>query len=72
MLSLHTAPILLYSLVGVLIGLLAWGFLLSRSHTTNRVWSDAPDHLRFWLLLLAVFSLGAFVAFTLEILLYFK
>jgi hypothetical protein len=69
MLSLHTAPILLYTLIGVLLGLLVWGFLLNRSHNPNRVWSDAPDYLRFWLLLLAVFSMGAFVALTLEMLL---
>jgi len=66
---LHTAPILLYSLIAILLGLLTWGFLMSRSPNGNRVWSDTPDHLRFWLLLLAVFSLGAFVALTLEVLL---
>jgi hypothetical protein len=69
---LHVAPLLLYSLIGILLGLLAWGILMSRGGSGNGIWPDAPDHLRFWLLLLAVFSLGAFVAFTLEAWLFFK
>lgn len=70
--TLHAAPILLFTLIGLLLGLLGWGFLMSRSRNTNRVWTDAPDYLRFGLLLLAVFSLGAFVALTLEMWLWLR
>jgi hypothetical protein len=69
---LHVAPLLLYGLIGILLGLLAWGILMSRGGSGNAIWPDAPDQLRFWLLLLAVFSLGAFVAFTLEAGLFFR
>jgi hypothetical protein len=70
--SLKAAPFLLYILVGILLGLLAWGFMMSRSRSSRGIWPDTPDYLRLWLLLLAFFSLGVFVAYTLEALFLFK
>jgi hypothetical protein len=67
--SLQAAPLLLIIITGLLFGLLAWGLLLSRRQASIRDFFETPDYLRLGLLLLAIFSLGIFVAFALEILL---
>ena len=66
--SLQVAPLLLIIITGLLFGLLAWGLLLSRRRTSFRDFLETPDYLRLGLLLLAIFSLGVFVAFALEML----
>ncbi len=67
MASLQAVPLLLYMLVGLLLGLLTWGFVLNRSRANKSDSLDGSSNLRLWLLLLAVFSLGIFVAYILEI-----
>ena len=64
---LQTAPLLIIIITGLLLGLLVWGLVLNRSHTRDNLdLLDAPGNLRLWLLLLGVFSLGVFIAYTLE------
>jgi hypothetical protein len=64
---LQAAPLLLIVTTGLLLGLLAWGLFLSQRHTSIRDFFETPDYLRLGLLLLAIFSLGAFVALALEL-----
>lgn len=66
--SLQAAPLLLIIITGLLLGLLAWGFLLSQRHAGIRDFFETPDYLRLGLLMLAIFSLGIFVAFAVELL----
>jgi hypothetical protein len=65
--SLQAAPLLIITIMGLLLGLLAWGVLLSQRHTSTRDFFETPDYLRLGLLLLAIFSLGVFVALALEV-----
>lgn len=65
---MQAVPLLIIIITGFLVGLLIWGFVLSRggiNDTPDLV--DASGNWRLWLLLLGVFSLGAFIAYTLEI-----
>lgn len=64
---LHATPLLLIVITGILLGLLGWGFLLSRQQSNRYDFFADSDHLRLWLLLLGVFSLGIFVAYALEV-----
>jgi hypothetical protein len=62
----HTAPLLLIIITGILMGLLGWGILLNRRQPGRHDFFEGSDHLRLWLLLLGAFSLGIFLAYTLE------
>ena len=62
------APLLLYILLSLLMGWLAWALLRNQSRKINENLIDARDSLRLWLLLLAIFSLGAFMTYILELL----
>lgn len=66
--SLQAAPLLFSIITGLLLGLLAWGFLLGRRRSSIRDLLETPDYLRLGLLVLAIFSLGVFVAFAVELL----
>lgn len=64
----QAVPALITIITGLLLGLLVWGFVLSRGRTNDTPdLVDASGNWRLWLLLLGVFSLGAFIAYTLEI-----
>lgn len=68
MTPIQAAPLLIILITGLLLGLLAWSLILSRNRSQdypNLI--ETPGNLRLWLLLLGVFSLGAFIAYTLEI-----
>ncbi len=59
----HAIPVLLAIVVGLALGLVFWGFLRTRSHETAIIASGSYDALLLGMLVLAAFSLGAFVAF---------
>lgn len=64
----QAVPLLIIIIAGLLVGLLIWGFVLSRGHINDATGlADASGNWRLWLLLLGVFSLGAFIVYTLEI-----
>ncbi|MFN8458168.1 MAG: hypothetical protein U0401_26545 [Anaerolineae bacterium] len=68
--ALHAVPLLLYMLIGLLLGLVTWGFVLSRSRPSTLDSLDTSSNLWLWLLLLALFSLGLFIVYILEIFLF--
>jgi hypothetical protein len=60
---MHTAPLLLIILIGLLLGLLTVGFFKSRRHQTDDALAWVGDDLFLkGLLTLAAFVLGVFVA----------
>jgi NhaP-type Na+/H+ or K+/H+ antiporter len=67
--SVHAAPLLpvlpvgLGLLVGLLLGLVAWGFLQTQTHEDGDFTLEAQDNLILALLVLAAFALGAFLAY---------
>jgi hypothetical protein len=60
---LHTVPLLLSILVGLLLGLVTWGFLRVRRHATEDDFVETRDDVMLALLVLAAFSLGAFITY---------
>jgi hypothetical protein len=61
----HRAPLLLSVLVGLLLGLVAWGFFRAQSHEVGSTLMGTHDKLLLGLLLLACFALGAFLSYIL-------
>ena len=61
---MHLAPLALSILIGLLLGLMAWGYLQAR-----RVGADAPaemgEEVLLWLLALAGFGMGIFLIYIL-------
>jgi hypothetical protein len=66
---MHTVPLLLSVLVGLLLGLVTWGFLRIRGHPAGDDLGETRDEVLFGLLAFAVFSLGAFVTYLLLLIL---
>jgi hypothetical protein len=62
---MHVVPLLLSALVGLLVGLVTWGFLRVRRHATEDSIIETRDEVLLALLALAAFSLGAFVSYAL-------
>ncbi len=68
MISIYPVPLLLAILIGLLLGLIIWGFLQVRSHPRNEGFLlETENDLRLWLLALAGFALGVFVTYLLFI-----
>jgi hypothetical protein len=63
--SLHAVPVLLSVLVGLLLGLVGWGFWRARGHEANDDLMGRRDDVLLGLLVLAAFALGVFLAYTL-------
>jgi hypothetical protein len=61
----RTVPLLLSVLVGLLLGLVTWGFLRVQRHADDENLIETRDEVLFGLLAFAVFSLGAFVTYIL-------
>jgi hypothetical protein len=62
---LHTVPFLLSILIGLLLSLVTWGFLQVRRHATEDDVLETRDNVLLALLILAAFSLGAFITYIL-------
>lgn len=70
MLRLQTIPLVLYILAGGLLGLISWGFIRARTNEArtnkdNNLWSNTRNDPLVWLLVLAVFTTGAFIVYVL-------
>jgi hypothetical protein len=65
MLRIQAAPLLLSLLVGLTLGLAAWGLVRGQDRKAGVVWPQASDGLLIGLLALAAFALGAFVTYVL-------
>ena len=66
MLVAHAIPLLLISvLVGLLLGLLVWGFLRTRSQRSDGSQMEARDDVLLALLILAAFAMGVFLTYAL-------
>jgi hypothetical protein len=60
---MQAIPVLLAILVGLLFGLLAWGFLRVRSHKAGATLIETSDGVLAGLLVLATFALGVFLTY---------
>jgi sulfite exporter TauE/SafE len=60
--AINAVPILLGVLVAVLLGLLGWGLLQASLRARKKMWAQPRDSVLLGMLVLAVFSLGAFAA----------
>ena len=60
---MQAIPVLLAILVGLLFGLLAWGFLRMRNPKTGETLIEASDGVLAGLLVLATFALGVFLTY---------
>jgi hypothetical protein len=60
---MQAIPVLLAILVGLLFGLLAWGFLRVQSHEAGETLIGVRDDVLTSLLVLAAFALGVFLAY---------
>jgi hypothetical protein len=58
-------PFLLSAIVLCLIGLLLWGFKRGRNISTITSFTESWDHFQIWLLALAIFTMGVFLAYLL-------
>lgn len=65
MLSGHQILLLLSLLIGLLLGLVAWGFWRTRSHEASGALMGTQDNLLLGLLVLSGFALGAFLTYVL-------
>ena len=64
--SVHTIPlILISSLIGLLLGLIAWGGWRARRRGLNHVPSGSHDEILLGLLILAAFAMGVFLTYAL-------
>ncbi len=60
------APFLLVvTIIFVLVGLLFWNFRQPRQQTPHIPWLETHHDLQFWLLVLAAFAAGIFIAYLL-------
>lgn len=68
MLPIHPILILLLLIIGLLSALIIWGFWQTQEQKLNKT-STRPDggNFQFWLLALAIFSLGVFITYVLFI-----
>ena len=62
---MHAVPVLLAILVGLLFGLLAWGFLRVQGPNAGETLMGVRDDVLTGLLVLAAFTLGIFLAYIL-------
>jgi hypothetical protein len=60
---MRAIPVLLAILVGLLLGLLAWGFFRIQSHESGEALIGARDDVLTGLLVLAAFALGVFLTY---------
>ena len=68
MLSLHPIVLLLGIMVGLLFGLIVWGFWQVQQRKYSQTLTEVDKNsLQIWLLTLAVFALGVFATFVLSI-----
>ena len=65
MLSAHAIPLLLSILVGLLLGLLVWGFWRTWRREVGGALLETRDDLLLGLLMLAAFALGIFLTYVL-------
>ena len=63
--SVHAVPLLLSVLVGLSLGLVAWGFWRARSHEVGDALMETQDEFLFALLMLAVLAFSVFVVYLL-------
>lgn len=63
MAPVHAIPLLLSLLVGLALGLVAWGFVRGRHHARSDTLMRAPDGMVLGLLALAAFSMGVFLTY---------
>jgi hypothetical protein len=63
MLSVHSAPLLLATLLGPLIGLMVWGLWCGRQGEANGALAGGGDSLLVGFLILAGFAVGALVLY---------
>ena len=62
---LQTVPLIIYILGGGLLGLISWGFIKFKTQRNSDVWDDTQDDPLLWLLVLASFTSGVFIAYVL-------
>jgi hypothetical protein len=62
---MHSVPLLLSILVGLLLGLVTWGFFRIRHQTTDDDPLETRDEILVGMLSFAVFSVGAFITYVL-------
>jgi hypothetical protein len=60
---MQAIPVLLAILVGLLFGLLAWGFLRMQRHDAGKALTGTGDGVLTGLLVLAAFALGMFLTY---------
>jgi hypothetical protein len=60
---MQAIPVLLAILVGLLFGLLVWGFLRMQSHQAGETLIGAGDGVLAGLLVLSAFALGVFLTY---------
>jgi uncharacterized membrane protein len=65
MLGLHATPVLLSLLVGLLLGLVGWDIVRTRRPRNEVRFAETTDDLMLGLLVLAAFTLGAFLTYVL-------
>jgi hypothetical protein len=58
-------PLLIGLLIGLLVSLIAGSWWSARAQSLNFAWLNAHDRVMVWLLILATFTLGVFVAYIL-------
>ena len=56
-------PLLIGLLIGLLVSLIVGSWWSARTQTLNLAWLNAHDRVMVWLLILAMFALGVFVAY---------
>lgn len=63
--AVHAIPLLISILIGLLLGLITWGFLRARGHEFDRAPIEVRDDVLIGLLVLAAFALGIFLTYAL-------
>lgn len=63
--SVHAIPLLLSALIGLLLGLVAWGFFQVWSHQNGDALMGGHDGVLLGLLVLAALALGVFLTYVL-------
>jgi len=61
----HAVLLLLSLLVGLMVALVAWGFMRNQRHAGNEALLRPPDGLLLGLLVLAAFAIGVFLTYLL-------
>jgi hypothetical protein len=56
-------PLLIGLLIGLLVSLIVGSWWSARAQPLNLAWLNAHDRVMVWLLILAMFTLGVFVAY---------